>query len=174
MKYFQGAQGGVPPRNFKKILLLSHDNRLTWNYNLFTASYDDYSCQNLTKKMPKGFFAPPPWIGLIFKFSNTLIFYYSIKIPLSYYNSIILLLFDSIIHHSINFLLYYSIILIDVLIFWYSNILITFHSNHFIFTLWVPISSQAVHLFLQGESFTSWAGNVLIKHILRLQYSNSN
>ena len=30
------------------------------NYNLFTASYDDYSCQNLTKKMPAGVFATPP------------------------------------------------------------------------------------------------------------------
>ena len=30
------------------------------NYNLFTASYDDYSCQNLTKQMPEGVFAPPP------------------------------------------------------------------------------------------------------------------
>ena len=27
---------------------------------LFTASYDDYSFQNLTKKMPAGVFAPTP------------------------------------------------------------------------------------------------------------------
>ena len=25
-----------------------------------TASYDNYSCQNSTKKMPEGVFAPPP------------------------------------------------------------------------------------------------------------------
>ena len=31
-------------------------------YSLFTASYDDYSFQNLTKKMPAG--VSPPWIGL--------------------------------------------------------------------------------------------------------------
>ena len=45
--------------NFDFFLLLSHDNRLTWVYSLFTASYDDYSCQNLTKKMPEGVFSPP-------------------------------------------------------------------------------------------------------------------
>ena len=31
----------------RSCLLPSHDNRPTWVYSLFTASYDDYSCQNL-------------------------------------------------------------------------------------------------------------------------------
>ena len=63
LKFFRGAKRGVPPKNFAFCLLLSHENRLTWNFSLLTASYDDYSCQNLTKKMPEGIFAPP-WIGL--------------------------------------------------------------------------------------------------------------
>ena len=62
-KFFWGAKRGVPPKNFNFFLLLSHDNRLTWIYSIFTASCDDYSFQNLTKKMPEGILAPP-WIGL--------------------------------------------------------------------------------------------------------------
>jgi len=63
--FFEGLNGGFPPKNLTFFLLLSHDNRLTWIYSLFTAPYDDYSFQNLTKKMPTGVFAPPPWIGLM-------------------------------------------------------------------------------------------------------------
>ena len=62
--FFEGLKGGFPQKISPFFLPLSHDNRLNWNYSLFTASYNDYSCQNLTKKMPEGVFAPPPWIGL--------------------------------------------------------------------------------------------------------------
>ena len=59
-KFFKGLKGGFPQKISPFFLLLCHDNRLTWNYRLCTASYDDYSCQNLTKKKPEGVFAPPP------------------------------------------------------------------------------------------------------------------
>jgi len=58
--FFEGLNGGFPPKNLTFFLLLSHDNRLTWIYSLFTAPYNDYSFQNLTKKMPTGVFPPPP------------------------------------------------------------------------------------------------------------------
>ena len=57
-KNFWGAKRGGTPKNFDFLLLLSQDNRLTWIYSLFTASYDDYSFQNLTKKMPAGVLPP--------------------------------------------------------------------------------------------------------------------
>ena len=49
-------KAGFPKKISPFFLLLSHDNRLTWNYSIFTASYDDYSCQNLTKKVSEDVF----------------------------------------------------------------------------------------------------------------------
>ena len=53
--FFRRAKRGVPPKFFDFYLLLSHD---TWIYSLFTASNNDSSFQNLTKKIPAGVFAP--------------------------------------------------------------------------------------------------------------------
>ena len=44
--FFRGAKRGVPQKNFVFFFLLSHDNRPTWIYSPFTASYGDCSFQN--------------------------------------------------------------------------------------------------------------------------------